>query len=107
MVNPMTTAEAAGRAIELLNELVALKSRDDGVPRSPIGVLGPKEGNDKFAQDVQEVALLIFAAQQAVPLMIRLADVGRALEERALLSVDHGDSYAEKALEYLTQQSAA
>lgn len=103
----MTTDQAAARGIELLNELLAFKSREDGLFRSPIGVLGPKEGYDQYAKDVQEVAMLVFAAQQAVPLMMRLGDLGRNLEARASLSVDHGESYAAKALEHLTQALAS
>lgn len=106
MTNSMTTDQTANRGIELLNALITLKSKEDGVPRTAIGVLGPKEGYDQFAKDVQEVANLIFAAQQAVPLMVRLADFGRALEVDGKLMVDHGESYAVKALNYLTQATA-
>lgn len=97
----LATDGAAARAIELLNELLSMKSSADGVPRSPIGVVGPKEGYDQIAQDAQRVALLIFAAQSAVPLMERLAALGRTLEGRGAISVEHGESYATKALDYL------
>lgn len=107
MPKPLTTDLAAARGIELLNELLAFKSREDGVPRSAIGVLGPKEGYDQFAKDVQEVAMLIFAAQQAITLMARLADLGRSLEAGGLLAVEHGESYAVKALDRLSQSTAA
>lgn len=101
----MTTDQASARAIELLNELLAMKSKQDGVPRSAIVVIGPKEGHDQFAKDVQEVAMLIFAAQQSIPLMERLANAGRLLEARGSIKVEHSESFAEKALEHmLTQQ---
>lgn len=103
----MTTDLAAQRGIELLNELLAMKSMQDGVPRSQIGVIGPKEGNDVFAQDVQEVAMLIFTAQQAVPLMGRLAAAGRQMQEQGLIEVDCGDSFAEKALIHLLTKATA
>ncbi|MBG6083103.1 hypothetical protein [Rubrivivax gelatinosus] len=99
----LTTDQAAQRGIELLNELLAAKSAGDGVPRSPIGVIGPKEGHDQLARDVQEVALLIFAAQQSIPLMESLTDLGRSLEARGVIKVDYSDSYAQKALEYLKE----
>lgn len=99
---PKTTDDAAKRGIELLNELLAAKSQHDGVPRSPIGVLGPKSGYDQFAQDAQEVAMLIFAAQLAIPLMERLTAIGRALEADGVIVVDHGESYASKALDHLS-----
>ncbi len=97
----MTTDIAAQRGIELLNELLSMKSAHDGVPRSAIGLIGPKEGNDQFAQDVQEVAMLIFAAKIAGPLMERLAAAGRSFEEQGLIKVDYSDSFAEKALDHL------
>lgn len=101
MPTSMNTDQAAQRGIELLNELLAARSDVDGVPRSPIGVIGPKEGNDQLAKDVHEVAMLIFAAQQAVPLMLRLADIGRDLEEKGAIKVEHGDSFATQALDHL------
>lgn len=101
MTTPMTTDQAAQRGIQLLNELLAAKSDADGVPRSPIGVIGPKDGCDQFAKDVHEVAMLIFTAQQAVPLMLRLADIGRELEAQGAIKVEHGDSFATKALDHL------
>lgn len=107
MANSMTTDQAATRGLELLSELLAFKSREDGVPRSAVGMLGPKEGYDQFAKDVQEVALLILAAQQAVPLMSRLADVGRSLEDGGKLTVAYGESYSVKALDHLLQTTAA
>lgn len=107
MTTPMTTDLAAQRGIELLNELLAMKSKQDGVPRSPIGVIGPKEGNDLFAQDVNEVALLIFTAQQAVPLMVRLAAAGRQMQDQGLIKVDYSDSFAEKALSHLLEKATA
>ena len=101
MTTRMTTDQAAQRGIELLNDLLATKSAADGVPRSPIGVIGPKDGYDQVSKDVQEVVMLIFAAQLAVPLMERLADLGRKLEAQGAIKVDHGDSFAEKALDHL------
>ena len=97
----MSTDQAAERGIELLNELLAFKSAADGVPRSPIGVVGPKDGYDQFAQDVQAVALFIFAAQQAIPLMERLIDSGRALEANGAIKVEYSESFALKALDHL------
>lgn len=101
------TDQTAARGIELLEELLALKSREDGVPRSAIGVIGPKEGNDRLAQDVQQLAMLIFAAQRAIPLMERLADIGRAMEAKSTIVVDHGESFAQKALDHLQALAAA
>lgn len=101
MPTHLTTDQAAQRGIELLNELLAAKSAGDGVPRSPIGVVGPKKGYDQFARDAQEVAMLVFAAQQAIPLMERLAEIGRALEAHGAIKVDYGDSFAQKALDHL------
>lgn len=69
MATNMTTDQAVQRGIELLNELMATKSISDGVPRSPIGIFGPNEGNDPVAQDVMQVAMMIFAAKEAIPLM--------------------------------------
>lgn len=96
----MTTDQAATRSIELLNELLAMKSREDGVPRSAIGVIGPKEGYDQLAKDVQEIAMFVFAAQKAIPLMLRLAEAGRTLEARGAIQVDHHESFALKALDH-------
>lgn len=107
MPNPLTTDQATARGIELLNELIALKSREDGVPRSAIGVIGPNDGYDQFAKDVQEVAMLLFAAQQALPLILRLADYGRYLESQGSLTVDHGDSYAIKTLDFIVKATSA
>lgn len=107
MSNSLTTDQAAARGLELLNELIAFKSREDGVPRSAIGVIGPKDGYDQFAKDVQEVAMLLFAAQQAVPLMARLADYGRTLHVRGCIAVDLGDCYAAKALDHIVQTTSA
>lgn len=53
------------------------------------------------------VVMLIFAAQQALPLVMRLGDVGRDLEAAGPLVVDAGESYATKALDHLLQASAA
>lgn len=105
MPTHMTTDQAAQRGIELLNELIATKSAGDGVPRSPIGVVGSKDGYDQFAKDVQEVAMLIFAAQQAISLMERLAALGRSLEARGTIKVDYSESFALVALDHL--QAAA
>lgn len=105
MLTTLTTDQTAQRGIELLNELLASKSAVDGVPRSPIGVIGPKDGYDQLAKDVQEVAMLIFAAQQAIPLMVRLAALGRSLEARGTIKVDYSESLAPAALEHL--QAAA
>lgn len=101
----MNTDQAAQRGIELLNELLAARSAIDGVPRSPIGVIGPKEGNDQLARDVGEVAMFIFGAQMAIPLMERLTTIGRTLEAQGAIKVDFGDAFAPKALDHL--QNAA
>jgi hypothetical protein len=45
----MTTNQSVERGLELLSELLAMKSKVDGVPRSPVGVIGPKEGYDLFS----------------------------------------------------------
>ena len=97
----ITTEQAVERGLAMVNELLAMKSSQDGVPRSPIGVIGPKEGYDKFWQDAQDVATFVMAAGLAVPLMDRLADAGRSMERQGLITVNHGDSYAETALDYL------
>lgn len=49
--------------------------------------------------------MLIFAAQQAIPLMVRLAALGRSLEARGTIKVDYSESLASAALEHL--QAAA
>lgn len=97
----MTTNKSVERGLVLLSELLAMKSKIDGVPRSAIGVIGPREGYDQFTQDVQDVATLIMAASMAVPMMERLAAAGRSFEQQGLIKVDHGESYANKALDHL------
>lgn len=99
----MNTGESVQRGLELLSELLALKSKQDGVPRSALNEFGPKEGYDEFAQEVQEIAMLVMAAGLAIPLMDRLAEVGRSLELKGLIQVGYGDSYADKALDHLLQ----
>ena len=99
----MNTSQSVERGLELLSELLALKSKQDGVPRSALNVIGPKEGYDEFALEVQEIAMLIMAAGKAIPLMDRLAETGRSLELKGLIQVDYGDSYANKALDHLLQ----
>jgi len=49
--------------------------------------------------------MLIFAAQQAIPLMERLAALGRGLEARGAIRVDYSESFALAALDHL--QAAA
>ena len=103
----MNTSESVQRGLELLSELLALKSKQDGVPRSAMNVIGPKEGYDEFAREVQEIAMLIMAAGNAIPLMDRLAEAGRSLELKGLVQVDYGDSYADKALDHLLQTASS
>lgn len=97
------------RAIELLDELLMLKSNQDGIQRSSIGQIGDPTAYDEFAQDVQETALLIFAAQMSAPLMDRLSVCGWSFHEQGLIKADYGDSLAEKALDHLeaTQEQVA
>ncbi len=99
----MNTSQSVQRGLELLSELLALKSKQDGVPRSALNVIGPKEGYDEFAQEVQEIAMLVMAAGIAIPLMDRLAEAGRSLELKGLIQVNYGDSFADKALDHLLQ----
>lgn len=98
---PTTTDTEVLKAIGLLNELLSLKSKQDGVPRAAIGVLGPKEGCDEVSSDVQSAAMLLFAARQAIPLMERLADIGRRLHDQGVIEVDFDESFADKALAHL------
>lgn len=102
---PMTTDDTTKRAIELLNELLTLKSERDGIQRPLVGVLGPAHFQDQFGRDVQEVATLMFAAREAVPLMQRLSAIGRSLAADGSFTVEFNESYASKALDHLLMQA--
>ncbi|KGH23568.1 hypothetical protein [Comamonas thiooxydans] len=93
-------ANTAVRGISLLNELLALKSIQDGVQRAPIGVFGHM---DAFSRDVHEVGMFMQSAALAMPLLQQLSDLGRTLEARGDVKVNYGETYAASAISYLRQ----
>ena len=96
--SPATTAQ---RGIELLNELIALQTRKDGIPRAPIGVFGHM---DDYSRRLHVIGFFMQSAALAMPALQQLNDLGRALEERGQVKMDFCHTYADSALHYLTQQ---
>lgn len=54
MADQMTTDQAVTRGLVQLSELLAFKSREDGVPRAAVGLLGPKVDYDQFAETTSQ-----------------------------------------------------
>lgn len=96
--SPATTAQ---RGIELLNELIALQTTMDGVQRASIGEFGHM---DDYSRRVHEIGFFMQSAALAMPVIQQLNDLGRTLSELGHVKVDYGDTYADRALQFLRQQ---
>ena len=94
-------AETVDRGIRLLNELLSLKTAQDGVQRAPVGLMG---NMDAFSRQVHELAHFLQTAAMAMPAFQELVDMGRALEAKGDAKLDYSESYADAALHFLRQK---
>ena len=89
-------AATVERGVALLALCQKLQSQADGVDRPKI--------LDSFAGEISEAITFHYSLLKLLPMALKLADIGRALHAKQLVTVDYGDDYAEAALAYLSQQ---
>lgn len=92
------------RGIELLTLCQQLQSEKDGVDRPAPLQIDKSKTLDRFAQDIGQAINNMAALRMLMPMMERLADLGRKLEKSGRITVDYGDSYSEKALEFFVAE---
>ncbi|SFF38554.1 hypothetical protein SAMN03159428_04950 [Kosakonia radicincitans] len=96
---------------ELLTSLLllcqTLQSAADHIrrPHPRATVAEPDETLDPFAQRIQRACLYAARVDRLLAMETSLADTGRQLEAKGLLSVAAGDDYARAALSWLQQIS--
>lgn len=89
------------RGHQLLQQLLDYQNAKDGIDRPALFAIDKSKTLDQFAMDTTEVATYLSSLQKLIPMQADLSDVGRKLEASGKIVVDFGDSYAEKALDYL------
>jgi hypothetical protein len=108
MINPENTVNEIDknveRGIELLTLCQRLQSEKDGIARPNSFEIDKTKTLDQFAQDVNHAITNMNALRHLLPMAIKLADLGRKLEASGQISVDYGDDYGQKALEFFTTE---
>lgn len=92
------------RGVELLTLCQRLQSEKDGIARPNPFEIDKTKTLDQFAQDVNHAITNMTALRQLMPMAAQLADLGRKLEASGQISVDYGDDYSQKALEFFTTE---
>lgn len=95
------------RGVELLTLCQKLQSLSDGVDRPVPFSIDKSKTLDAFARDIGEAITYHQTLRKLVPMSERLAEVGRALETKKLVTVIGGEDYAEVALRYFERQSGS
>jgi hypothetical protein len=88
------------RGVELLTLCQRLQSEKDGIARPDPFEIDKTKTLDQFAQDVAHAITNMTALRKLLPMAAQLADLGRKLEASGQISVDYGDDYSQKALEF-------
>lgn len=96
-----THEQSVKRGVGLLDELLALKSAKDGIPRAPIGEFGHM---DAFSRGVHEIAWMLQSSALAMHLFDEMAALGRELQCSGLVKGKPGESDPSIAVTYLRQQ---
>ncbi|MDO8728646.1 MAG: hypothetical protein Q7K26_01995 [bacterium] len=96
-----STQEQVERGIELLTLCQNLQSDKDGVERSEPFKVG---AHDAFSKDIEQACTNLAALNKLIPMMLKLAEIGRKLESAKKIEVDYGGDYSEAALKYLAAE---
>ncbi|KAB1469140.1 hypothetical protein FZI27_20235 [Cronobacter sakazakii] len=76
----------------------------DGIQRPLLGEIDKSKVLDEFALDIVTSATLFLSLYMLQPMAERLASVARKLEQKGLIVVEPGESYAEAALDYMESE---
>lgn len=97
------------QGISLLILCQQLQSEKDGIKRPLPHTVGVQadEVLDDFARQIQNVCVSLSQLDNLLVMQRQLADLGRQLEQAGKLTVSAGDSYADTAIAWFTQQCAA
>lgn len=97
----MSYENAIEQGIELLKLCQRLQSEKDGVERPDPDVIDKTKTLDEFAMSVGESITYMTSLYRLIPMMKRLAGLGRELERQGKIQVDYGEDYAQAALDFV------
>lgn len=92
------------RGVELLVLCQQLQSEKDGVSRPAPGEIDKTKTLDQFARDIGQAVTNMTALHKLMPMMLRLAELGRKLEADGKVKVDYGDDYSLAALDFVCRE---
>lgn len=95
-----TTIEVVRKGHELLALCQELQSGIDGVERPSLFSVDKSKTLDQFAIDINDTAINLSYLVKLIPMLERLSEMGRKLENRGEIKIEISDSYAEAALAY-------
>lgn len=99
MIQDPLADQTANEIVALLTLCQQLQSEKDGRERPAPGAYSRDE--DAFADRIRTASGHAMQLRQSLPVMHGLAVIGAELERRGEIHVMTGESYADRALEYL------
>lgn len=99
-----TFEQEVDRGVELLTLCQQLQSEKDGVDRPAPFEINKTKTRDQFAHDIGQAITNMTALRQLVPMVERLADIGRQLEKSGRIAVDSGEDYSQKTLDFFAAE---
>lgn len=92
--------EQIERGIELLRLCQKLQCEKDGIDRPDPFVFDKTKTLDQFAQDIGQAITNMAALHKLMPMMGQLSELGRTLHAAGKITVNNGDEFSQKALEF-------
>jgi hypothetical protein len=111
MTTPVRTATAQTpeqqieRGVELLELCQTLQSKADGIDRPTGHSLDKTKTLDSFASDIDQSIVLMRMLHTALPVMLKLRELGEHLQAQGKIKLRVGDSIATRTLDYVLQQN--
>ncbi len=97
----MKKSENLDNLIDVIKMAQRLQSEVDGIPRNELGIFHTVQHSDALSVKFRQAHTLACEMHMLLPLYEFLPKLGRELEQQGKIDVEIGDSYIEKAIQYI------